>query len=179
MIAMERKGFTLIEILIVVAIIAILASIVLVGLGPTQQSGRDARRLSDLHEIQNGLELYYNSCGYYPGTAVSAPCAAYAASDGYYGSGPTDTKSVEYIMTHFSALGINQVPDDPTSGHHYLYAVIPGGTSYILEAQLENTNNSVFASYTVPGNLSSYTDADGSKVISTGCTGTGYYCITL
>ena len=51
----ERKGFTLIEILIVVAIIAILASIVLVGLGPTQQSGRDARRLSDLHEIQNGL----------------------------------------------------------------------------------------------------------------------------
>src|SRR5579863_3533942 len=78
-VSFARKGFTLIEILIVVAIIAILASIVLVGLGPTQQAGRDARRLSDLHEVQNGLELYYNSCGYYPGTSVSAPCAAYAA----------------------------------------------------------------------------------------------------
>ena len=67
----QRKGFTLIEILIVVAIIAILASVVLVGLGPTQQAGRDARRISDLHEVQNGLELYYNKCGYYPGTSSS------------------------------------------------------------------------------------------------------------
>src|ERR1700685_3626124 len=75
MIKTERKGFTLIEILIVVAIIAILASIVLVGLGPTQESGRDARRLSDLHEVQNGLELFYNKCGFYPGSAPSGACA--------------------------------------------------------------------------------------------------------
>ena len=39
MIKKERKGFTLIEILIVVAIIAILASVILVGLGPTQSLG--------------------------------------------------------------------------------------------------------------------------------------------
>ncbi len=51
----ERKGFTLIEILIVVAIIAILASVVLVGLAPTQREGRDARRISDLAQVQNGL----------------------------------------------------------------------------------------------------------------------------
>ena len=45
-----RKGFTLIEILVVVAIISILASVVLVGLGPTRKIGRDARRISDLPE---------------------------------------------------------------------------------------------------------------------------------
>ena len=70
MIKNTRKGFTLIEILIVVAIIAILASVVLVGLGPTQQAGRDARRISDLSEIQNGLELYYNAKGQYPAPAA-------------------------------------------------------------------------------------------------------------
>ena len=62
----SQQGFTLIEILIVVAIIAILASVVLVGLGPTQAQGRDARRISDLREVQTGLELYYNKNGVYP-----------------------------------------------------------------------------------------------------------------
>ena len=60
----------MIEILIVVAIIGILASVVLVGLGPTQQSGRDARRLSDLHEVQNAIELYYQKYGIYPGKYI-------------------------------------------------------------------------------------------------------------
>ncbi len=70
-----RKGFTLIEILIVVAIIAILASIVIVGVGPAQQSGRDARRIEDLQNIRNGLQLYYSKCGYFPGpTAATTPC---------------------------------------------------------------------------------------------------------
>ena len=84
----QRQGFTLIEILIVVAIIAILASVVLVGLGPTQQAGRDARRLSDIREAQNALELFYNKCGYYPETITAAGACALANSatlerDGY------------------------------------------------------------------------------------------------
>lgn len=168
----QSKGFTLIEILIVVAIIAILASVVLVGLGPTQQAGRDARRLSDLHEVQNGLELYYNSCGYYPGTANAAPCGAYAAVANY--------TALRGVLTSFTALGVGQVPDDPTSGKHYTYSVLPaagaqaGGSGYILGAVLENSGNSVFASYQKPANLASYTDADGVQ----GCT-TPQYCITL
>jgi prepilin-type N-terminal cleavage/methylation domain-containing protein len=170
MIAMERKGFTLIEILIVVAIIAILASIVLVGLGPTQQAGRDARRLSDLHEVQNGLELYYNSCGYYPGGDTKTPCAGYTASGGNKGY-----ETLRTTLVGFSALGIGSVPDDPTAGQHYLYATTVTGSSYILEAKLENGGNSVFTSYTPPV-FAGYTDGDG--VVSTGCT-TPYYCITL
>jgi prepilin-type N-terminal cleavage/methylation domain-containing protein len=171
MIAMERKGFTLIEILIVVAIIAILASIVLVGLGPTQQSGRDARRLSDLHEIQNGLELYYNACGYYPGTATVAPCLAYKPI--------TVTPAISQlaiILTSFSSLGVNSIPDDPTSGQHYTYSAVPGGTSYILSAKLENANNSVFNSYTPPANAAQATDGDGAE----GCAATGpQFCISI
>ncbi len=63
---MNRKGFTLIELLIVIAIIGILASVVLVGIGPAQRSGRDARRIADLRQIQNALELYKSANGQYP-----------------------------------------------------------------------------------------------------------------
>src|SRR5580698_9414163 len=120
MIAMERKGFTLIEILIVVAIIAILASIVLVGLGPTQQSGRDARRLSDLHEAQNALELYYGKCGYYPGPSAASGCAAWS---------PVVSYSAMSAVITTSGIGVSTMPDDPTSGKHYLYAASAGSSA--------------------------------------------------
>lgn len=163
-----RQGFTLIEILIVVAIIAILASIVLVGLGPTQQSGRDARRLADLHEIQNALELYYNKCGLYPN---GANCAA-ANTTGYAGgANPAKTAILG------SSLGINQMPDDPTSGAHYSYAANAGATSYVVQAKLENSNNSVFNTYTPPTStvLSTYTVGDSISCLASG----DFYCMTL
>lgn len=43
-----------------------LASIVLVALSSARLKARDSRRISDLGEIQNALELYYNKYGYYP-----------------------------------------------------------------------------------------------------------------
>lgn len=144
-----RKGFTLIEILIVVAIIAILASIVLVGLGPTQQSGRDARRISDLHSIQTALELYYNKCGYYPGAAqAGVTCAAYAAGNNTYASMVTAIKG--------SAIGVTSIPNDPSGGGTYYYSsftsgATPGGT-YTLGTTLENANNSVANGYSAPAN---------------------------
>ncbi len=63
---MNKKGFTLIELLIVVAIISILAGIVLVGLRPSLNTARDARRIAEIKQIQTGLQLYYNRNGVYP-----------------------------------------------------------------------------------------------------------------
>jgi type IV pilus assembly protein PilA len=140
MIMNQRKGFTLIEILIVVAIIAILASVVLVGLGPTQQAGRDARRISDLSEVQNGLELYYNKCGYYPGDVEAAACGTYSANN---------TWALMTASLVGSGIGVTSVPNDPSSGQNYQYGS-NDGTSYVIEAKLENGNNSVFTSYTAP-----------------------------
>ena len=62
----NRGGFTLIEILIVIAILGLLASIVLVGLGGARAKARDARRIADLRGVQNALEVYYSARGQYP-----------------------------------------------------------------------------------------------------------------
>lgn len=157
-----RKGFTLIEILIVVAIIAILSSVVLIGLGPTQRIGRDARRLSDLRQTQNGLELYFNKCGYYPGTAqAGSPCGPYSQIGSW--------SALQTALTG-SIIGVSQVPNDPTSGKNYLYGVSTGGASYVLGAMLEEQSNSALQN-----------DVDGS-VFGVDC-GTASadttYCLTL
>ncbi len=157
------KGFTLIEMLIVVAIIAILASIIIVGLGPAQQSGRDARRISDLQSIQNGLELYYQKCGFYPG---GANCTK--------GSNSTDNYASMKQALIGSSIGINAIPQDPSyPARQYYYGTDPAGdeSSYVLGAQLENVNNSVFTTYTPPPFSPSGFDCTA--------TSTGNYCVSL
>ncbi len=114
----KNKGFTLIEILIVVAIIGILASIILVGLGSFRSRGRDARRIADLHQVQNGLELYFTKNGSYP-------------SDAAWANLTTTLKG--------AGIGVNAVPNDPTIGSNYIYAAASGG--YVLAATLEDVNN--------------------------------------
>jgi len=166
----REKGFTLIEILIVVAIIAILASVVLIGLGPTQQAGRDARRLSDLHQIQNGLELFYNKCGYYPGTAPAGACTN-GATTGF-------AEMSAALLPGAANIGVNTVPKDPTnSGAHVYYYRTNGvaASEYLLTTQLENANNSVFNSYTAPA-TGIYTNGD--TLPAAGC-GQPDYCVTL
>ena len=60
------RGFTLIELLVVIAIIGILATIVMVSLNTARAKARDARRISDVRQIQLALQMYYDSTGSYP-----------------------------------------------------------------------------------------------------------------
>jgi prepilin-type N-terminal cleavage/methylation domain-containing protein len=163
MIKNTRKGFTLIEILIVVAIIAILASVVLVGLGPTQQAGRDARRISDLSEVQNGLELYYNAKGQYP-----APAAG------------TWSAGLVTALTGAS-IDVSTVPSDPSSNRSYQYWYSAGQTAYVLGAQLENANNSVFTNYNAPSIAGDTVTVNaGATIIPGDCTkAISNYCVAL
>ncbi|MCX6731429.1 MAG: prepilin-type N-terminal cleavage/methylation domain-containing protein, partial [Candidatus Parcubacteria bacterium] len=62
----NKKGFTLIELLVVISIIGLLSSIVLASLNSARAKARDAKRMSDLHQLQLALELYYNQYGQYP-----------------------------------------------------------------------------------------------------------------
>lgn len=56
----KTKGFTLVEILLVIGIIAVLATVVIVSLDPATrfQNARDARRLSDIQSILSAVQQY-------------------------------------------------------------------------------------------------------------------------
>lgn len=66
------RGFTLIELLVVIAIIGILSSVVLASLSSARARGRDAVRQSDVRQLQNALELYYNDANRYPAVSGAA-----------------------------------------------------------------------------------------------------------
>ena len=62
----EQKGFTLVELLVVIAIIGLLSTLAVVSLGSARSKARDARRISDIRQVQTALELYFASAGTYP-----------------------------------------------------------------------------------------------------------------
>jgi len=98
-----KKGFTLIEILIVVVIIGILAGVVLSIIKPDvlYSRARDSRRETDLKTIQTGLENYYAENRNYPSGVTwasaglgSALHTALTTPDSYLNNYPVDPKGV-------------------------------------------------------------------------------------
>ena len=117
----KNKGFTLIEMLIVITIIALLASLILVGMGGARAKTRDSRRVADLHNIMNALELYYAKNGVYP--------------EGTYSSS-TSWDAFRTILIG-AGIGVNRVPQDPLSNTTYYYQYGGTTTDYVLGALLE------------------------------------------
>lgn len=93
----KRSGFTLMELLIVIAIIGVLASLAAVSYSSAQRRARDSQRQSDLKAIQNALEQYY------------------ADHDGNYPIG-CDTIADE---TDYLPEGV--LPQDPKLGANYIF----------------------------------------------------------
>jgi len=142
-----ERGFTLIELLVVIAIIGILSSVVLASLNGARVKGRDARRLSDLKQIQIALELYYDSGG---------------------GTYPNDIYAATGSLT---PTHIASVPKDPRTNAVYNYqnlsstggACTTSGTvkcpNYVLGADLEDAAHPAFANEDINGVKGSGTDS--------------------
>jgi prepilin-type N-terminal cleavage/methylation domain-containing protein len=76
MLVKQKKAFTLIELLVVIAIIGLLATISIVALSNARSRARDARRLSDIKQLQTAIEMYYQYNGYYPQYIANTRCNA-------------------------------------------------------------------------------------------------------
>lgn len=120
------SGFTLVEILIVIVIVGILATIGFGSFQSSQLKARDSSRKSDLKQIGNALETYYNDHGQYPtGTGYINGCSAQAQCT--WGEPFIDENGTVYMI---------KLPFDPQTNHSYYYS--SSGTSYQIYASLEN-----------------------------------------
>ena len=63
-----RRGFTIVELLIVIVVIGILAAIVIVAYSGIQSKARDASRVSSVQAMHTALSLYYVDNGSFPTT---------------------------------------------------------------------------------------------------------------
>lgn len=62
----SNRGFTLIELLVVISIIGILSTLAVVSLNDARGKARDAKRISDVKQVQTALELFLADRNGYP-----------------------------------------------------------------------------------------------------------------
>jgi prepilin-type N-terminal cleavage/methylation domain-containing protein len=135
-----QKGFTIIELIVVVATIAVLAAIVLSNVNQYFSKARDAKRRLDVSQIQRALEMYYADYGTYPiATGATSPNSGWANSaDASWGSLQTALRP--YLSTLAKdPLENNNAAEWGASGYHYSY-VGSCGKTYMLVFRLETAS---------------------------------------
>ena len=121
MAARRSLGFTLIEIIIVMALLAILSTALWSNFISAINKGKDSRRKQDLKTIAEALELYYNDEAYYPLELIWGGSLA----------NPDDA----------SLIYLQKIPNDPLSNRSYCYDRSDENT-FIIYTNLENPNDS-------------------------------------
>jgi prepilin-type N-terminal cleavage/methylation domain-containing protein len=118
----NKKGFSLVELLVVITIIAILSVVAYSAVAGNTIKARDSKRLQDISIIQQALELYYTEKGVYPSSPLSYTVGANLL-----------TKKI-----------LSDIPVDPGIGKHS-YSYVLNGTTYQLGTTLEK--DGILANY--------------------------------
>jgi prepilin-type N-terminal cleavage/methylation domain-containing protein len=65
MLSLNNKGFTLIELMVVILIIAILSTVILISLNSARKDARDSQRIADMQMVLGAQNLYYSHNNYF------------------------------------------------------------------------------------------------------------------
>lgn len=126
-----KKGFTLVELLIVIAVLSVLITGLIVVIDPLSQlqKANDSKRKSDLSEMQRALEVYYQDNRSYPPN----PSVNDYRIKGLDGNTVNWGSSWQPFMS--------TLPKDPSSSKAYVYFVTSNGQTYYLYASLDRGAN--------------------------------------
>lgn len=147
-------GFTIVELLIVIVVIALLAAITIVAYNGIQQRARDAERSVELGQIQKALEMYHADNGAYPKCNTAGPNNPPTLSSG--AAALAVCLADDLVPTY-----LNSMPLDPVNSgsRQYLYAAgytknglvsFVGGTAtdnYILGVKQDSATGPVYAGW--------------------------------
>ena len=120
---MKKNGFTLMEILIVIAILGILATVGLASYQGSIKRARDTQRRGDLFQVRTALRLYYNDMMRYPDDDGGGGISGFPWGS-QFGVG--------------SNVYMGELPEDPLSSQSYYYDRTSEDT-FTIYACLENT----------------------------------------
>jgi len=136
------SAFTLLEIVIVVAIIGILAAVAVMALNSARIKARDSKRINDIVKIQAALELYDGDTGSYPAFLIPGKPLLRNNSG----------KQYLPIVPHNIMPADGNCPD----GFEYNYTRTCDGAGYILTYCLGASSGQIRSgiNYAVPGNFS-------------------------
>lgn len=121
-----QKGFTIVELLIVIVVIGILAALVITTYNGIQQKGRNTERQTDLKAIQGQLEAYYAQNGRYPTSGAQASATL--------GLGATSDDNVTFITNQMKGLDREALRDPKGAAGAYGVATTATGSTYAYVA---------------------------------------------
>ena len=137
---MKNRGFTLVELLITLAIIGLLISVVAVGVDALKKASRDTKRVANMSEFSKALSLIFNEQGSYP---ISTNNICLTGSD----SVSQALMNAKYLNTGVQDPAF---PNDITKCYRYQSDAL--GLQYTLTYFLERSsgtgpqgNNSIFS----------------------------------
>ena len=135
----QETGFTLIELLVVIAIIGILSTLAVVALNSARQRARDAKRVSDVRQLQTALELGYSETGGYPSAAAPGTALGDATTKVLCDENGSPTFRADSTSgTPCTTIYMGLVPANPTpGGADYLYTSATGTGTYSITFTLE------------------------------------------
>lgn len=162
--SVEEKGFTLIELIVVIAIIGLLASIVLTSLGLSRDRAEMTKFQSDYRAVSNALELYRQSNGGYPGTPLT-PTSIDTLINGSLSSYMKQVPSTTSVAVSSQIPGV----------YYYLNSSDSNDTQYWC-GDVNSTQDYVVYFTATQGAIDS---GLFSKMVDNLGNETGYYCISV